>query len=97
MEYGFYGSEWDSSDPVTYEEVRNYILATKLQQQSVGYYVVQQDDTMPYIPVRPATATVGMPVTTAVSYLKTSCIAFEPAQPAHHLVVLIQNRKVYVC
>ncbi len=24
VEYGFYGSEWDSSDPVTYEEVRNY-------------------------------------------------------------------------
>lgn len=27
MEYGFYGSEWDSSDPITYEEVRETGLA----------------------------------------------------------------------
>lgn len=26
VEYGFYGSEWDSSDPMTFEEVRLWSL-----------------------------------------------------------------------
>lgn len=32
VEYGFYGSEWDSSDPITYEEVRETGLVKQTEQ-----------------------------------------------------------------